>query len=128
MTSDFIIKTNQISYIAKEEIFLFCRNICDKYLYDENLSNSLLSISSISENLCSKFGYKLYKNKFLTIVQKSKKRKINNINDLLKVFHKFLHMKNLDQFIICCYCQNSNSLSNFLIKINQITNESPGRN
>ena len=77
MTSDFIIKSNQISYIAKEEILLFCRNICDKYLYDENLPNSLLSISSISENLCSKFGYKLYKNKFLTIVLKSQKKKKN---------------------------------------------------
>ena len=129
MTSDFIIKSNQISYIAKEEILLFCRNICDKYLYDENLPNSLLSISSISENLCSKFGYKLYKNKFLTIVLKSqKKKKINNINDLLKVFHKFLHMKNLDQFNTCCDYLNSNSLSNFYIKIKQLTNESTGRN
>ena len=127
--SDFIIKSNQISYIAKEEILLFCKNICDKNLYDENLPNSLLSISSISENICSKFGYNLFKNKFLNIIEKSqKKRKINNINDLLKVFHKFLQMKNLNQFNTCCDYLNSNSLPNFYLKIKQITNESSGRN
>ena len=37
-------------------------------------------------------------------------------------------MKNLDQFNTCCDYLNSNSLSNFYIKIKQLTNERTGRN
>ena len=129
ITSNFIIESNQISYIAKEKILSFCKIICDKYLYDENLPNSLLSISSISENLCSKFGFNLYKNKFLTVIEKAlKKRKIKNINDLSKTFHIFLQMKNLKQFNTCCDYLDSNSLLNFSLKIKLITNENTGRN
>ena len=128
-TSDSIIKSNQISYIAKEEILSFCKNISMSFFNDEYLPNTILTISSISENLCSKFGFNLYKNRFLSIVQKKLRyRNIKNLNDLVRIFHQFLQTKNLEQFNIYCNYLESFSLSKFLEKIKSISSENAGRN
>jgi hypothetical protein len=128
-TSDSIIKSNQISYIAKEEILSFCKNISMSFFNDEYLPNTILTISSISENLCSKFGFNLYKNRFLSIIQKKLRyRNIKNLNDLMRIFHQFLQAKNLEQFNIYCNYLESFSLSKFLEKVKSISSENSGRN
>ena len=70
--SESIIKSNQINYKAKEEILSFCRYICNQHFNDNFLPNTILSISSISENLCYKFGLDLYSNQFLDSIKKVK--------------------------------------------------------
>ena len=129
ITSDSLIQSTQINYLAKEEILLFCKEICNKFINDDNLANAILSISSISENLCSKFGFNIYKNKLLdTIKKKKNKNKIKNVYELKELFNEFLYAKDLEQFTNMCKLINILSISQFLEKIKLIKNENRGRN
>ena len=123
--SESIIKSNQINYKAKEEILSFCRYIYNNYINDNNLPNTILSISSISENLCYKFGLDFYSNEFLNTV---KKLKIKNLIDLKNIFNAFLQVENLEHFKQFCDILKRFSLSQFFEKIKIIKNEKKGRN
>ena len=129
IVSDSIIKSSQINYLTKEVILLFCRDIFNNFSSDENLSSAILSISSISENLSSKFGFNIYKNGFLNIIKKKLKNKqIKNPLDLKKVFNEFLQVQNLEKFKNFCELLNNYSLAQFYEKIKLIKSEKRGRN
>ena len=126
ITSDSIIKSTQINYISKEEILSFCNKIYKNYLNDENLYSAILSISSISENLCTKFGYNIYKNKILKIIQNIIINK--NIIDIKNIFNEFLKVETIEQIEIFCKLLNKYPLTLVFQKMKEITYKKEGRN
>ena len=129
IASNSIIKSCQINYISKEEILSFCKYIYNKYNNDENLPDGILSISSISENLCSKFGYNIYKNIILKSIHNNiKNGKIKTIKDIKNIFNEFLQIHSIEHINHFCELLNKYSLSIAFEKIKQITNIKEGRN
>lgn len=123
--SESIIKSNIIDYKAKEEILSFCKFITNKYFNDDNLRSVLLSIASISERICSKFGLDNISKDLFSVI---KKLKIRNILDLKNIFNEFLQVETLEEFKEFCNILKQNSLSQFFEKIKPIKNKSKGRN
>ncbi len=117
IASDSIIKSIQINYLAKEKILSFCLDIYKNFYKDHDLPKTILSISSISENLCFKFGIELFSNKFLSKIKNMlKSRKIKNLIDLKEIFYECLQIQNLEQFNNFCNLLN-NSLAQFFEKV-----------
>ena len=129
ISSDNIIKSTQINYLSKEEILSFCKEIYQKYSNNDDLPNIILSISSISENLCSRFGYNVYKNQLVKLIKKIiKSGKIKKLIELKHLFKEFLLVQNLEQIIQICDLLNKYSLAEVFVKIKEITNKREGRN
>ena len=129
ISSDLIIKSTQIVYKEKEEILKFCREFSKKYQNSNDLPNVILSLSSISENICSKFGLNIYKNTFLKLIKNSEqKRKLKTPLEYKNVFNAFLQARNLEEFNKICSIFNSLSISEFFYQIQSIKNQAQGRN
>ena len=128
ISSDLIIKSTQIVYKEKEEILKFCREFSKKYQNSNDLPNVILSLSSISENICSKFGLNIYKNTFLKLIKNKQKRKLKTPLEYKNVFNAFLQARNLEEFNKICSIFNSLSISEFFYQIQSIKNQAQGRN